>query len=565
MILATSGTAEVLGEPMPKRAHHVLPRVGSLIEGPASYGHLNARTNLMLLDASGPHSDRRTRKDRIEQALVEVGLSGTGRKPVKAFSLGMRQRLGLAAALLQRPELLVLDEPTNGLDPQGIREIRELLLRLNAEGVTVFLSSHLLAEIEMMCTRVGVLDRGRLVLEDTLADLQAPTGLTVVTTSDPAAAVAALERAGPQSRRPATRRRRRASGAGQRAAGAGRRTRRRARRRTTLPGGRHPGPHRTRIGSSHVIGVELRKLARRPRTWLTLILLDALPTIVAILLAVTHLGPRPGQGPAFLSAVLANGSLFSVAALAIVLPLFLPVAVAVIAGDSIAGEAQGGTLRYLLTRPVSRSRLLVAKLVTIFTFVAVAVVVVAGTGYVVGKLLLGNEPLTAATSVASVSGSTLTAGQIAWRTALGHRLRRPVDARRGRAGAAAVDHDRLAAVGHPRRAGVPDRLVAAADPRRVARDQALPADAVLAVVRGPVPRSDPLAKRRAGRAACSSSTSWCSSRPPGPTSRARTSRASRLDVSHSASPTEDSEQRDTSGRQLLALLCRPGRRRSRLG
>jgi ABC-2 type transport system permease protein len=167
-----------------------------------------------------------------------------------------------------------------------------------------------------------------------------------------------------------------------------------------------------------VIRVELVKLARRPRTWMTLLLLDLLPTVVAILLSVTHLGPRPGQGPAFLSAVLANGSLFSVAALAIVLPLFLPVAVAVIAGDSIAGEAQAGTLRYLLARPVGRTRLLVAKLVSIFVFITVAVVFVAGTGYVVGKLLLGNEPLTGATAVASVSGSTLTPAQIAVRTAL---------------------------------------------------------------------------------------------------------------------------------------------------
>jgi ABC-2 type transport system permease protein len=173
-----------------------------------------------------------------------------------------------------------------------------------------------------------------------------------------------------------------------------------------------------------VIAVELRKLARRPRTWATLFLLDLLPTVVAVLLAVTHLGPRPGQGPAFLSAVLANGALFSVAALAIVLPLFLPVAVAVVAGDSIAGEAQAGTLRYLLTRPVGRTRLLVAKLIAVLVFVLVAVVVVAGTGYVVGKLLLGGEPLTASTSVASVtgttsvSGSTLTTGQIAMRTLL---------------------------------------------------------------------------------------------------------------------------------------------------
>jgi ABC-2 type transport system ATP-binding protein len=112
---------------------------------------------------------------------------------VKAFSLGMRQRLGLAAALMPRPELLVLDEPTNGLDPQGIREIRELLVRLNEGGTTIFLSSHLLAEVEQMCTRVGVLDRGRLVVQDQLANLQTPTGRTVVRTSDPAAALAALD------------------------------------------------------------------------------------------------------------------------------------------------------------------------------------------------------------------------------------------------------------------------------------------------------------------------------------------------------------------------------------
>ncbi|MGI8759973.1 MAG: ABC transporter permease [Jatrophihabitantaceae bacterium] len=167
-----------------------------------------------------------------------------------------------------------------------------------------------------------------------------------------------------------------------------------------------------------MIGVELRKLARRPRIWATLLLLDLLPTVVAVLLAVTHLGPRPGQGPAFLSAVLSNGSLFAVAALAIVLPLFLPVAVAVVAGDSIAGEAQGGTLRYVLTRPVARSRLLVAKLVTVFAFVLAAVVIVAGTGYLVGTLLLGHEPVSAASSVASVSGSTLTSGQVGLRTVL---------------------------------------------------------------------------------------------------------------------------------------------------
>jgi ABC-2 type transport system permease protein len=164
-----------------------------------------------------------------------------------------------------------------------------------------------------------------------------------------------------------------------------------------------------------VIAIELRKLFRRPRTWLTIALLNALPTLVAVLISITHVGPRPGQGPAFLSAVLANGSLFAVAALAIVLPLFLPVAVSVIAGDAVAGEAQSGVLRYLLIRPVGRTRLLVAKLVATFAFVASTVVIVAGTGYVVGRLLLGHgTPVSAA--VTSVSGTSLTPGQILWRT-----------------------------------------------------------------------------------------------------------------------------------------------------
>lgn len=164
-----------------------------------------------------------------------------------------------------------------------------------------------------------------------------------------------------------------------------------------------------------MIGVEVGKLVRRPRTWLTLLLLVALPALVAVLLAFTRLAPRPGTGPAFLSAVLSNGALFSVAALAIVLPLFLPVAVSVIAGDAIAGEAQAGTLRYLLVRPTGRTRLLVAKLVTVFLFVAVAVVVVAGSGYLIGIALFGNQPLAA---TASVSGTTLTQGQVFVRTLL---------------------------------------------------------------------------------------------------------------------------------------------------
>ena len=163
-----------------------------------------------------------------------------------------------------------------------------------------------------------------------------------------------------------------------------------------------------------MIAVELRKLFRRPRTWVTIGLLNALPVLVAVLLALTDLAPRPGEGPVFLSAVLTNGTLYPLAALAIVLPLFLPIAVALIAGDSVAGEAQAGTLRYLLARPAGRTRLLVAKLVSILVFVFVTVVVVAVVGYLVGRLLFDVQPL----GGTSVSGTDLSSTEIAWRTVL---------------------------------------------------------------------------------------------------------------------------------------------------
>jgi ABC-type multidrug transport system ATPase subunit len=193
LVYATSGDIEVLGRRIPRHAREVLPQIGALIEEPAAYPHLSGRANLALLDAAGPGGGaaRRTRRQRVNEALEQVGLAGVGRRPVKAYSLGMRQRLGLAAALIRRPRLLVLDEPGNGLDPRGIRDLRELLVGLNEAGVTVFLSSHLLAEVEQLCTRVGVLDDGRLVLQDDLAMLRAPTGRIVLYTPD-ADQVAAL-------------------------------------------------------------------------------------------------------------------------------------------------------------------------------------------------------------------------------------------------------------------------------------------------------------------------------------------------------------------------------------
>jgi ABC-type multidrug transport system ATPase subunit len=124
LVYATSGEIEVLGRRVPRHAREVLPQIGALIEEPAAYPHLSGRANLALLDAAGPRvpggrAARRTRSQRVGEALEQVGLAGVGRRPVKAYSLGMRQRLGLAAALIRQPRLLILDEPGNGLDPQA--------------------------------------------------------------------------------------------------------------------------------------------------------------------------------------------------------------------------------------------------------------------------------------------------------------------------------------------------------------------------------------------------------------------------------------------------------------
>jgi ABC-2 type transport system permease protein len=166
-----------------------------------------------------------------------------------------------------------------------------------------------------------------------------------------------------------------------------------------------------------MIAVELHKLLTNRRTWATILLIDALPTLVAVLLAVTDVGPRPGTGPAFLSAVLTDGALFPLAALGIVLPLFLPIAVALNAGESIAGEAQAGTLRYLLVRPVGRTRLLVAKLVSVMSFVVLTVLVVAVTAYVVGMLLLGRDEVVGG-GTTSISGTSFSTRELLLRTGL---------------------------------------------------------------------------------------------------------------------------------------------------
>lgn len=165
LVRPTSGRAWLLDGAMPEAGATVLPRVGALVEGPAFHPYLTGRANLARLDASDATADPRTARRRAEDALERVGLSAAASKPYRQYSLGMKQRLGLAAALLRPRELLVLDEPTNGLDPQGTREVRHLVRELADAGTTVLVSSHLLAEIEQVCTHIGIMSRGHLLLQ----------------------------------------------------------------------------------------------------------------------------------------------------------------------------------------------------------------------------------------------------------------------------------------------------------------------------------------------------------------------------------------------------------------
>jgi ABC-2 type transport system ATP-binding protein len=186
---ASSGSMRVLGMDLPNRLSAVLPRVGALVEGPAFYPFLSGKANLRRLDSADRYAPRSTRDERVERALERVGLTHAAGKKVHAYSLGMKQRLGIAGALLSQRELLVLDEPTNGLDPQGTREVRNLVASLAGEGATVFVSSHLLSEIEQMCTHAAVMRAGKLVAQGTLDELRGSAG-AVAALQTPDAALA---------------------------------------------------------------------------------------------------------------------------------------------------------------------------------------------------------------------------------------------------------------------------------------------------------------------------------------------------------------------------------------
>jgi len=167
----SAGDVKLLGYSVPDEIGKALPKVGALVEGPAFYPYLSGRDNLIRFDAADRYADPATRSDRVDAALAKVGLTQAQDKKVHAYSLGMKQRLGIANALLQPRELLVLDEPTNGLDPQGTREVRNLIRLLAAEGITIFISSHLLVEIEQICTHLAVMSQGKIVAQGSVEDL----------------------------------------------------------------------------------------------------------------------------------------------------------------------------------------------------------------------------------------------------------------------------------------------------------------------------------------------------------------------------------------------------------
>jgi ABC-2 type transport system ATP-binding protein len=189
LIAPTSGSVEILGLDVAAQRANVLPRVGALVETPALYLYMSGRDNLSAVGSvlGG------VPKARIDAVLDLVGLSARQKDRVRTYSLGMKQRLGVAMALLQDPDVLILDEPANGLDPVGIVEMRDLMHRLSAEGKTVFISSHLLPEVQQICTRVAIINLGKLVTESTIEDLTKGHGEFAVTLEHAEMALAAIQ------------------------------------------------------------------------------------------------------------------------------------------------------------------------------------------------------------------------------------------------------------------------------------------------------------------------------------------------------------------------------------
>jgi ABC-2 type transport system ATP-binding protein len=192
LISASSGHVEMLGMDMRTRRSEALRRVGATLEGQSYFPHLSARDNLRVWARTG----RKTTNARIDEVLETVGLTSRARDKVRNYSLGMKQRLAVAAAIMHGPEMVILDEPTNGLDPAGIREFRELIRRLATEGTTVFVSSHILSEVEQMCDDVAILKSGRLITQGpvgTLVNASTRASTVLLRTTDDEGAVSALQ------------------------------------------------------------------------------------------------------------------------------------------------------------------------------------------------------------------------------------------------------------------------------------------------------------------------------------------------------------------------------------
>jgi ABC-2 type transport system ATP-binding protein len=197
LIHPTFGSFRLLGAEPGTGLDAVLPRVGALVEGPAFYPFLSGRQNLARCDSADRTVDIGTAPARIDHALDQVGLLAAADKRYRAYSLGMKQRLGIAAGLLRQRDLMILDEPTNGLDPQGTREIRALVKQIAADGTTVFVSSHLLAEVEQICSHVGVMSNGKLVFQGPLDELRSRGEVRIrIRTTDPARAAGLLASSG---------------------------------------------------------------------------------------------------------------------------------------------------------------------------------------------------------------------------------------------------------------------------------------------------------------------------------------------------------------------------------
>ena len=188
---ATQGEMRLFGQPVPQLLPSVIDRVGAVVESPKFSPHFSGRQNLTLLARTigAPTS-------QVDAAVETVGLTGRDTDRFKSYSLGMKQRLAIAATLLKQPDLLILDEPTNGLDPAGIREIRETIRDLGASGVTVLLSSHILAEVQQVCTSATIIGNGRMLASGRVQDLMASTGAYRIVVDRPDDAIRALEEAG---------------------------------------------------------------------------------------------------------------------------------------------------------------------------------------------------------------------------------------------------------------------------------------------------------------------------------------------------------------------------------